>query len=372
MGLRLNRALLRSASRIALAAGAAAFLSGCTGTGFFGSGQPQANAAAIAALEKADNQDYAAAAAYWGAKYEANRGDMTAALNFARNLRLMGGARQGVAVLREVVMKAPDNPKISSEYGKALTAVGRSHDAIPFLARATQMDSSDWTTFSAYGVALDQTGGHDAARQNYETALKLSPDNATIESNMAMSYILTGNVDRAETILRRLVSRPDATPQMRQNLAMVASLKGNTAEAAQLASEDLPATQATNNLAVLRQLDASNAEVSTSPATTEPELTKPVASAPITEKTEVAATEGTVETVAETSIPETAPIVTAAPAPVAAATEQTRYQMAPVADDAQLPASIVPKAQKTEAAKPATQKQSSMLRKSVAIANVAD
>jgi Flp pilus assembly protein TadD len=364
MGLRLNRALLRSASRIALAAGAAAFLSGCGGTGMFGSSQPSANTAAAEAFEKADpdNQDYAAAAAYWGAKYEANRGDMTAALSFARNLRLMGGARQSVAVLREIVMKAPDNPRISSEYGKALTAVGRSQDAVPFLARATQMDSSDWSTFSAYGVALDQNGSHDAARQNYETALKLSPGNATVENNMAMSFILTGNVDRAETILRRLVSRPDATPQMRQNLSMVASLKGNTSEAAQLASEDLPAAQATNNLTVLRQLDIDNAKVSALPELplpeAQPEVTRTEIPAPVAAVEE--APIATEAAVAETTTAETTPVVTAAPAPV-----QTRYQMAPIADDAELPTPIVPKAQKTEAAKAATPNQTSMLRKSL-------
>ena len=137
MGLRLNRDLLRSASKIAIAASAAAFLSGCSGAGLFSASQP-ADAATIAAFEKPDpeNNDYAAAAAYWGAKYEANRGDIKAALSFARNLRLMGGARQAVAVLKDVVMKAPDNAQVSSEYGKALTAVGRSRDAIPFLARA--------------------------------------------------------------------------------------------------------------------------------------------------------------------------------------------------------------------------------------------
>ncbi len=379
MRLKLNRALLRSASRIALAAGAAAFLSGCSGVGIFSSSQPAANAAVAAAFEKdgAETQDYAAAAAYWGAKYEANRGDTAAALSFARNLRLMGGARQAVAVLREIVMKAPDNPKVLSEYGKALTAVGRTQDAVPFLARATQMTSSDWSAFSAYGVALDQSGNHDAARKNYETALELSPGNATVESNMAMSYILTGNVDRAETILRRLVSRPDATPEMRQNLAMVESLKGNTAEAAALASEDLPADQATNNLTVLRQLDASNAKVSALPDIIQPEA-KPEAMAPVVETVETASVAPAPETVVETTITETAPIVTAAPAPVATAPVQSRYQMAPIADDATVPTPIVPKAQKTEAAKPATQNQSSMLRKSldaqapVAIANVSN
>jgi Flp pilus assembly protein TadD len=401
MGLRLSRDLLRSASRIALAAGAAAFLSGCSGAGLFGSSQP-AGAQTIAAFENADsdNQDYAAAAAYWGAKYEANRGDMKAALSFARNLRLMGGARQAVAVLKDVVLKAPDNAQVSSEYGKALTAVGRSRDAIPFLARAIQMDGSDWSTFSAYGVALDQNGTHDAARQNYEIALKLSPANATVESNLAMSYLLSGQVDQAEVILLRLVSRPDATPEMRQNLAMVASLKGNTTEAEQLVRQDLPPDQATNNLTVMRQLDADNIKTPSATEAPKPEAAAPVAAktaesmieeAPAAETEDASASTKTAEVateneVTETAITETSPIVTAGPAtPSPAGVSQSRFQMAPIADDADQPKSIVPKGAAVQ--KPATptasaaqpaQKQSTMLRKSfdaqapISIANIAD
>lgn len=383
---RLSRDLLRTASRVAIAAGTAAFLTGCSGAGIFGSQQP-ANAAAIAAFEDNDpeNQDFAAAAAYWGAKYEANRSDTTAGVNFARNLRLMGGARQAVAVLKDVVMKAPDDAKVLSEYGKALTSVGRAQDSIPFLARATQMDSSDWTTFSAYGVALDQIGNHDIARRNYDIALKLSPDNASVESNIAMSHILAGRIDQAEIILRRLVSRPDATPQMRQNLAMIASLKGNPVEAEQLAREDLPAEQATNNLAVLRQMDADNAATlpAPQPQTVEP-AAAPVATAPVAETSEQAVVvEEPVQATAEAAITDTAPIVTAAPAP-APAPAQSRFQMAPIADDTQAPIQITPKpaiAPKKDAAKPGTptaaasepaSQQSSMLRKSISVANVTD
>lgn len=287
-------------------------------------------------------------------------------------------------------MKAPDDAAVISEYGKTLTATGRAQDALPFLARATQMDSTDWSTFSAYGVALDQTGNHETARRNYDIALKLSPANPVIETNIAMSYVLTGQLNQAETTLRRLVARPDATPQMRQNLAMIASIKGNAVEAEQLAREDLTADQAKNNLTVLRQLDVDNVQV----ATPAPEASLP---APEPKTAVVEAPEDT-----STAEMETAPVVTAtmeAPAPVVAtpATETvTRFQMTPIPDDVMptpatptaitpaavkktdtAPASAKPVAQDKTAPQPA-QKQSSMLRKSydtqspVSVANIAD
>ena len=168
MGLNLSRDLLRSASRIAIAAAAAAALAGCGGTTPLATGDNAERAATTLETAAPDTQDFVGGAAYWGAKYEANREDIGAALNFARNLRMMGGARQAVAVLKDVVMKAPDDARVLAEYGKALTAAGRAKDALPFLARSAQMKGDDWTTLSAYGVALDQTGSHANAREMYQ------------------------------------------------------------------------------------------------------------------------------------------------------------------------------------------------------------
>jgi Flp pilus assembly protein TadD len=368
MGFKVSRDLRRTASRIAIAAAAASLLTGCGSAGVFSN---NTNDQTIAALEKGqpEAQDYVGGAAYWGAKYEANRQDTSAALNFARNLRLMGGARQAVAVLKEIVMKTPDDPKVMAEYGKALTASGRFQDAIPFLARCVQMDGADWSTLSTYGVALDQAGNHLAAQANYQAALKLSPENPSVESNLAMSYVLSGRIGEGEIILRRLVARPDASAQMRQNLAMIESLKGNATEAAQLAREDLPEEQASNNLAVLKQLDAQNA-----PTRTVPDLATPAAA-------ETTATEPAVEPIAEpapatTSALETTPVAQveppAAPTPAPAATTQpaSRFTMQPVVDEEE---PVAPKA--TTAPKPvtppakdkvaATAKPAAMLRKSV-------
>ena len=264
MNFSLSRELLRSASKLAIAAAAAALLAGCGSADAYSDSNGPSASASLSGTEP-DGQDFVGGAAFWGAKYEANRDDIAAGMGFARNLRMMGGARQAVAVLKEIVMKAPDNPRVLSEYGKALTAAGRVKDALPFLARSTQISGDDWTTFSAYGVALDQTGNHAAARVNYQTALSISPDNPTVESNLAMSHVLEGDINKAETILRRLVARPDATPQIRQNLAMVSAIKGNSAEAEELAREDLAPSDATNNLAVLQQFDARNVSINIQP-----------------------------------------------------------------------------------------------------------
>jgi Flp pilus assembly protein TadD len=274
MGPILRHKLILSASRVAIIAATAA-LSGCSGANFFSN----SDSPGTRNLVLPEKQDVVGGAAYWGARYDANRADIPAAVSFARNLRQMGGAQQAVTLLKEVVMTAPDNASVLSEYGKALTAVGRSSDAIPFFARSIQIDSRDWSAYSAYGVALDQTGAHKQAQDNYFIALDLSSNNPTVQGNLAMSYVLGGQIAQGEAILRKLVARPDATAQMRQNLAMVASLKGDKLEAEQLARQDLTGPDVFNNMAVMRQLSATNAKPADAPKPPAPAAVAPAAKA---------------------------------------------------------------------------------------------
>ena len=61
-----------------------------------------------------------------------------------------------------------------------------------------------------------------------------------------------GEGPRAEAMLRAAAARPDATIQVRQNLALLVGLQGRLTEAEKLARQDLPPELVTNNMAYLR------------------------------------------------------------------------------------------------------------------------
>jgi Flp pilus assembly protein TadD len=69
-----------------------------------------------------------------------------------------------------------------------------------------------------------------------------------------VSYILAGDPNAAEPILRPAVALPGAPPEARQNLAIALALTGSFAEAEQLQRVDLPPAQAAANVAYLRGL----------------------------------------------------------------------------------------------------------------------
>jgi len=88
----------------------------------------------------------------------------------------------------------------------------------------------------------------------YTTALKIVPEEPSVLSNLGLSYMLTRELPQAEETLRRAYSNPRADARVRQNLALVVGLQGRFAEAETIAKGDLPADEATANVAYLREM----------------------------------------------------------------------------------------------------------------------
>src|SRR5262245_47504615 len=61
----------------------------------------------------------------WGRRFEADPGDKTAALNYARALRAREQRAQAVAVLQQAAIRSPNDLDILGAYGRALGEAGR-------------------------------------------------------------------------------------------------------------------------------------------------------------------------------------------------------------------------------------------------------
>jgi Flp pilus assembly protein TadD len=190
----------------------------------------------------------------WGARYREHREDPDIAINYARALRATGQYAQAVAVLEQVTIRNPHNMPLLGEYGRALAAAGDYNQALDVLSRAHTPDQPDWSILNAQGAVLDQLGRHTEAQQHYSAALKIKPNDPSVLSNLGLSYALTKDLRRAEATLRQAMGRPDATPKVRQNLALVVGLEGRFAEAEKIASADLPPDQAAANVKYLREM----------------------------------------------------------------------------------------------------------------------
>jgi Flp pilus assembly protein TadD len=196
-------------------------------------------------------------------RFRAHPEDTEAALQYGKALRAAGQRSQAVAVLEQATIAHPSDKALLAGYGRALADNGNFDQAFDVLGRAHSPDNPDWRILSAQGAVLDQLGRSEEARQYYASALRISPEEPSVLSNLGLSYLLAKDLPKAEETLRRAYARPNADPRVRQNLALVVGLRGHVAEAESILKADRPAAEAAVDVAYLRRMLALKANART-------------------------------------------------------------------------------------------------------------
>jgi Flp pilus assembly protein TadD len=190
----------------------------------------------------------------YGERYRANPKDADAALAYGQALRVNGQRAQAVAVLEQASITNPGNKALLAGWGRALADNGNFQQAFDILSKAHTPENPDWRILSVQGTVLDQMGRHDDARRYYASALKIVPGEASVLSNLGMSYMLTKELPKAEEALRQAYASPQANAKVRQNLGLVVGLQGRFAEAEDIVKADLPPDEAAANVAYLKEV----------------------------------------------------------------------------------------------------------------------
>lgn len=188
----------------------------------------------------------------WGRRYQANPGDKTASLNYARALRGMDERMQAVSVLQQAAARNPDDADILAAYGKALVETGQLEQARTVLARAYTPDMPNARVMSAQAVIADQSGEHTRAQELYRSALKQDPNDPVILTNLGLSLLLSKQPKDAEAVLRRAIASPRADARMRETLALALIINGKSEEAVSVLGIDMPMPDARQKMAELQ------------------------------------------------------------------------------------------------------------------------
>jgi Flp pilus assembly protein TadD len=184
----------------------------------------------------------------------ANPENTDATLQYGKALRAAGQRAQAVAVLEQATIAHAGDKALIAGYGRALADNGNFQQAFDVLSRAHSPDDPDWRILSAQGAVLDQLGRGEEARQYYASALRISPEEPSVLSNLGLSYLLSKDLPKAEETLRRAYGHADADPRVRQNLALVVGLRGHVAEAENILKANRPPEEAAANIAYLKRM----------------------------------------------------------------------------------------------------------------------
>jgi Flp pilus assembly protein TadD len=193
-----------------------------------------------------------------GQRYERNPGEKIASIEYARALRALTRYSEAVAVIQTAAIKSPKDFDVLGEYGKALADAGQLAQAKDVLTRAYTPDSPRWDVKSVEGTVADRLGDHASAMQFYRDALKISPGEPSVLTNMGLSLALAKQLPEAEQALRQAVASPKADARMRGDLALVLALEGKFGEAEAVGLTDLSPAAARANVEAIRQMIAQN------------------------------------------------------------------------------------------------------------------
>lgn len=175
------------------------------------------------------------------------------ALAYAASLKVTGQNAQALAVLEKLTIRFPEDREVLASFGKSLIDVGRASQAEEVLGNAHAPDQPDWTILSAQGVAADQQNDHQRARGFYKSALAIMPEEASVLTNLGLSYALSGDLTEAEITLRQAAGSPEANMTTRKNLAMVLALRGKGAEAKTVLAGDMTVGEADQFIAQFKR-----------------------------------------------------------------------------------------------------------------------
>ncbi len=214
---------------------------------------PEFHKATAAEIQTALRADPLAQAAFFANQFEHDPTDAQMGVYLSNAQRGLGRNAQAADTAHAVLLFAPRNVDALLAAARAHIADNNAFYAVDPLKTVTELKPKDWQAWSLLGVAYQQIKRPDDAQAAWAAALKLSPDNAAVLTNMAMAKAAQGDFAGAEPLLRTAAAQKDATMQTRQNLALVLGLQGKMAEAEKLLRQDLPPAQADADLAWLQQ-----------------------------------------------------------------------------------------------------------------------
>lgn len=223
--------------------------------------------AATTALRRGDA---ATAVAYYRDACRRDPGNAAGTIGLMRSLRIAGGLDEARGIAAQAIVRWSSNAAVLAEAGKVRLAAGNASAAVPLLQRATAIDDHDWRTRSALGLAYDRLGRYPRAAASYKAALALSPDNAVVLNNFALSKAMAGDLRRARALAERAVEADGADLRVRQNLALIYALSGNISRATALTRRDLPAPLARATLSYFHRLAAATSGANSAGAPTQP------------------------------------------------------------------------------------------------------
>jgi Flp pilus assembly protein TadD len=137
----------------------------------------------------------------------------------------------------------PNEIRYQIGYARALNRAQRPAQALPVLEKALAANAQGGMAWTEKGLALDLLGRFSEAQQAYGQALKASPNNPETLQRMAFSFACMEEYRTALSLLGEIANLPGGKDQVRNPLATVYALSGQSEQALKIAAMGAPETE---------------------------------------------------------------------------------------------------------------------------------
>jgi Flp pilus assembly protein TadD len=124
------------------------------------------------------------------------------------------------------------------------------HAAETLFLEALQRDPRNAVALNDLGIARDLLGHHAEAQAAYRQALGIDSSMHGAQVNLALSMAMAGQANEAAPMLRPLADAPNASRQVRDNMAAVLAMGGDRSGAQQILAQNLPPEQVDQAIAI--------------------------------------------------------------------------------------------------------------------------
>lgn len=148
------------------------------------------------------------------------------------------------ALRRALALKGP-TPRLLIALGRVELRQGNAEAALQVFSEARRLDAASAEAEGGLALALDLLGRHEEAQAAYLRALRLAPGHWTHRSNLAMSYLMSGDPVRAAEAVAEAERNPAAPRPARHNLALALAALGEQQRVVRLLSTEMGHAEAT-------------------------------------------------------------------------------------------------------------------------------
>lgn len=198
--------------------------------------------------------DLASAERYYAQWVESSNHSPEAAIQMAAFYNRHGEAGRAEKLLEASLAKNPQNLELLRAVANHHIMVGETEQALNILQDGIAHHGSEAYLYNSKGVALDQLGRHSEAQDAYLKAVSLSPSDAVdFKTNLSMSYLQSGNAQKAIALLKPIKGDHNATATTRINLALAYGLSGDMLMASSVAGKDISAADLRQSVSDLQK-----------------------------------------------------------------------------------------------------------------------